>query len=157
MKYLLLNLFAAAALFGCGAPATQTGGASQSVAATAVATDGGALVNAIRAEAGLPALSRNAALDRAALAHARDMAANDFMSHTGSDGSTLRTRVDRVNYRWCTIGENVARGHRSDASAVEGWRTSQGHYRNMVKRDAQDYGLANVEGFRVLVVGARSC
>ena len=157
MKYLLLNLFATAALIGCGAPAPQSGGASQAVAATTSTADGGTLVNAIRAQAGLPALARNAALDRAALAHARDMAANNFMSHTGSDGSSLRTRVGRVNYSWCTLAENVASGHRSDASAVEGWRNSPGHYSNMVKRDGQEYGLANVDGFRVLVIGARTC
>lgn len=154
MKNLLVSIALVATLGACGgAPQTQSV-AAQPVSAT---SSGGSMVNAIRARAGLPALRRNAKLDRAALAHAKDMAANAFMSHKGSDGSDLRARVKRVGYRWCTLAENVARGHRSDASAIEGWRTSPGHYRNMVKRKAKDFGMANVNGFRVLVVGASRC
>lgn len=160
MKNTILSMAVAVALAGCGGSGTSTSTAdiaqSQPVSAS-TSGDGGAQMNAIRAQAGLPALKRNAELERAALAHARDMAANTFMSHTGTDGSDLRTRVERTNYRWCSLAENVARGHSTDARAVESWRTSPGHYRNMTKTKAQHYGLANVNGFRVLVIGASRC
>src|SRR5947209_9301346 len=45
-----------------------------------------------RAEAGLPPLAHNAALQQAAENHARDMAQHGAMSHKGSDGSTAEKR-----------------------------------------------------------------
>lgn len=147
----------ALALVGCGDEATPIDAPVSSTSAAKAGTSSGAQINAIRAEAGLPALQRNSLLDRAALAHARDMATNSFMGHTGSDGSKLKTRVNRTGYRWCTLGENVSRGFKSESAAIEGWRVSPGHYRNLVKAKARDYGIAEVNGFHTLVVGARNC
>src|SRR3954452_6207404 len=45
------------------------------------------LVDRARVEAGLLPLARAAALDRAATAHAEDMAAQGYMEHEGLDGS----------------------------------------------------------------------
>lgn len=148
----------AAALFlmGCSGTPTQTS-YFQSAAAQGATTPINAQINAIRASAGVGSVKRNAKLDRAALAHARDMAANNFLSHSGSDGSDLRIRVDRAGYDWCSLGENVSRGYRSDEAAIEQWSTSPGHYRNMIKPQAREFGMANVDGFRVMVLGASNC
>jgi uncharacterized protein YkwD len=116
-----------------------------------------AKVNAIRAQAGLAEVKRHPKLDAAARAQAMDMATNDFLGHTGSDGSDLRKRVDRVGYDWCTLAENVSRGYKSDARAIEAWRVSKGHHANITKRKAREFGYANVNGFRVLVLSARRC
>lgn len=141
----------------CGGQTAQTTVQSNPVSTATPGAPAGQQINAIRSRAGLPSLRRNSLLDRAALAHAQDMAANSFMSHTGSDGSTLRKRVNRTGYVWCTLGENVSRGHRTNARAIEGWRTSPGHYKNMVNAKAREYGFANVNGFRTLVVGSGKC
>ncbi|MCX7564793.1 CAP domain-containing protein [Sulfitobacter sp. F26169L] len=114
-------------------------------------------INAIRAKADMPPLARNAQLDAAAFAHAKDMAANNFMGHKGSDGSTVGQRVRRAGYGWCSLGENVSQGYASESSAIDGWRRSPGHYRNLVKRKVNEFGMAHVNGYRVLVVGARRC
>jgi len=55
-----------------------------------------------------PPLAFNADLLAAARAHSQDMASNDFQGHTGSDGSTLRSRVESAGYTgWNALAENV--------------------------------------------------
>jgi len=152
MRQILAGMAVLLALMGCAdAPAPA---ASQ----TAVSDDSviGQL-NGIRAQAGQAALSRNAQLNAAALVHARDMAANSFMGHTGTDGSDLRKRVERAGYGWCTLSENVSRGYSTNARAIEAWRVSPGHYANLIKNDAREFGMAEVNGFRVMVLAARRC
>ena len=55
-----------------------------------------------------PPLAFNANLIASARAHSQDMARNDFQGHTGSDGSSLVTRVERAGYAgWNALAENV--------------------------------------------------
>lgn len=154
MRNIIGSCVLALTLLGCGSAAVPQSEPAKPANASASI---GAMVNSIRAEKGLGKLTRNAKLDSAARAHAKDMAANKFMSHTGTDGSDLRKRVERTGYRWCMLAENLARGHQNNANAVKSWRVSAGHYRTMIKRKAKEYGTANVNGFRVLVVAAKRC
>jgi len=75
------------------------------------------------------------------------MAENCFLSHTGSDGSNLATRVLRAGYRhWIAIGENVAMGYRSPLEVVQGWMESPGHRENLLSSRFREIGVAYVEG-----------
>jgi len=56
------------------------------------------LINAERKKNGLPALTINSALTSAAQKHAADMACNSMLSHTGSDGSYVNTRIVAAGY-----------------------------------------------------------
>lgn len=57
------------------------------------------LVNRARVAAGRTPLGRSHELDRAAMAHSRDMVDNRFLEHEGSDGSTPQQRAERAGYR----------------------------------------------------------
>jgi uncharacterized protein YkwD len=116
-----------------------------------------ARINAIRAQAGLQAVRRNRTLDDAARAHAGDMAQRNFFSHTGSNGSSAGQRVKAAGYRWCMVAENIAKGYSSQGAAIETWRTSRSHYRNITHRTAREYGLANVGNVWVMVLAAKNC
>jgi uncharacterized protein YkwD len=87
-------------------------------------------------------LTLSAALSRAAAAHAADMAANDFMGHRGSDGSTAGERANRVGYRWRSVGENVAAGHPDADAVVQGWLESAGHCANIMSAQFTEMGVA---------------
>ena len=54
-----------------------------------------------------PALEWNNRLAQAALAHSRDMAENEHLSHVGSDGSDFVERANRAGYRGEPLGEKV--------------------------------------------------
>lgn len=132
---------------------------AQDVGTGSLAThDGGALLNAIRAQNGLVALSPNPALLHAATAHAADMATNGFMGHTSSNGDTVRDRARKQGYSACLIAENVALGQGSAAEVMNAWMASPGHRKNILNGKVSEYGLARGAGNAwVLVLGQPGC
>ncbi|MFU8881841.1 MAG: CAP domain-containing protein [Rhodobacterales bacterium] len=113
-------------------------------------------LNAQRAAHGLHAVQPHHLLMAAAEAHARDMARNGFMSHRGSDGSSVAQRVRRQGFCYRHVNENIAMGFRDPAQVMTGWYNSPGHRRNALSRNVTHYGFAAVERSWVLVMG-RPC
>lgn len=81
-------------------------------------------------------------LQNAATTHASDMATNNFFSHTGSDGSTLRQRVPATGYNYHKAGENIAAGQTSVAQVVADWMASPSHCTNMMQPEYRDLGVS---------------
>jgi uncharacterized protein YkwD len=81
-------------------------------------------------------------LHRLAEAHADDMAAHSYFSHTGRDGSKVADRATRARYNWQAIGENIAAGQQKPETAVEGWIKSPGHCANIMSADYAEMGVA---------------
>ena len=81
-----------------------------------------ALLNAERPRAGCDvALALEPRLVQTAQSHAEDMARNDFIDHTGSDGAVYTDRLDRVGYQYVRRGENIAAAFGSPAEVVAMW------------------------------------
>lgn len=99
------------------------------------------LINAERAVAGCPPLAVNSKLVAAAQGHSEDMALNDFVSHTGSNGSSFVNRIEAQGYSWSRGGENIAAGYNTAASAVNGWMNSSGHRGNILNCSYQETGV----------------
>jgi uncharacterized protein YkwD len=74
------------------------------------------------------------------------MATNRNLSHQGSDGSTMRSRIDDTGYDWMAIGENVAMGQTSPEAVMQSWMNSAGHRRNILNPDFQELGVGYAEG-----------
>lgn len=100
-----------------------------------------ALTNQQRKTKGLPPLGEDAALAKAAQAHACDNADTGRMTHDGSDGSTLPVRVERAGYDYREVAENVAAGFIDAPSVMSGWMGSKGHRRNILNRNLRDIGI----------------
>jgi len=90
----------------------------------------------------VPPLKLSLKLERAALAHARDMAQHDVLEHRGADGSRPADRVSRTGYRWRAVGENIAAGPRDAESVVRGWLDSPGHCANIMGPQFSEMGIA---------------
>lgn len=99
------------------------------------------LTNAERADAGCPALVANDRLMIAAQGHSDDMAANNFMSHTGSNGSSPWDRMREAGYEYRRAAENVAAGYRTAESVVNGWMNSSGHRANILNCALEEIGV----------------
>ena len=84
----------------------------------------------------------NSKLTIAAQGHAKDMAWNDMLSHKGSDGSSVRARVDRSGYRWQIVAENIAAGRQESAQVLSSWLESPGHCANLMNPAVTDIGAA---------------
>jgi uncharacterized protein YkwD len=82
------------------------------------------LINQARANASLPTLTVNSQLTIAAQGHSADMACNNFLGHTGSDGSYLTDRIRRTGYPGGS--EIIAIG--TPQNAMDQWRADPGHW-----------------------------
>ena len=105
------------------------------------------LVNAERAAQGLAAYSVDSRLRAAARVHATDMACNHFTSHTGSDGSSVRDRVERQGYAWSWIGENYyVSGNTTNGAqtAFDWWMASTAHRNNLLSPNYTQFGVGYV-------------
>jgi uncharacterized protein YkwD len=90
----------------------------------------------------VPPLALNGSLERAALEHSLDMAAHNYMDHTGRDGSSPADRITRTGYKWRLVGENLASGMMTPDEAVAGWLQSPHHCANLMTARFAEMGLA---------------
>lgn len=104
-----------------------------------------ARVNAERAKIGKAKLCYNRKLQTAAQLHSEDQVRMNKMSHTGSDGSTLGSRVTAQGFKWNGIAENVAAGQRDVESVMNSWMNSDGHRRNVLG-DYKFFGMGYAYG-----------
>jgi uncharacterized protein YkwD len=103
------------------------------------------LVNQQRSDNGVAALSINWQLMAAAQAHSEDMANNNYMGHTGSDGSTPASRAQGAGYPSSFVGENVAAGYATFDRVLEAYMEetppNDGHRRNVLSEEYQEIGF----------------
>ncbi len=103
------------------------------------------LINQERANQGLTPYNLQGQLQAAARLHSTDMACNDFLSHTGSDGSTVRDRIERQGYAWSWAGENIYATGDTSANAPQNaftwWMNSAPHRANLLSPNYTDIGL----------------
>lgn len=119
------------------------------------------MTNAYRAQYSLNAYNWNSTLASAAQAHAEDMAANSYFSHTGQDGSSPGQRISAKGLNWNACSENIDAGYYSAEAALNGWINSSKHRKNLISEtythigvgaaynadDSQGYGTRYVQDF----------
>ena len=115
----------------------------------------GHMLNTARARFGIDPLARNANLDRAALEHARDMAAGGYISHRSRDGTTPGQRARISGYQYCRIAENIAKGFDDAQSVHEAWMRSENHRKNNLLPEVVEYGFGHAGDVWVLMLGRR--
>jgi uncharacterized protein YkwD len=101
----------------------------------------------------VPELTWNIQLEQAAARHAKDMDQNNLFGHAGSDGSGPDERITAEGYIWSICGENVAYGYSSVEDAINGWKKSPGHCRNIMDAEFKELGAAQAGIFWVQEFG----
>jgi uncharacterized protein YkwD len=96
--------------------------------------------------AAAPPVVWNALLTQAADGHSRDMAAQNYFSHTSLDGRSMSARVSATGYAWSSLGENIAAGYGSVNDVMQGWITSPGHCANLMNPGFTEVGMACAPG-----------
>ncbi|WP_322796430.1 CAP domain-containing protein [Tepidiforma sp.] len=111
------------------------------------------LMNAARAEQGLPPLAPDDRLVEVALARARDLVANNYFDHYGPDGSSAFSELALRGIRYALAGENLARNNyiesRTVDAAFQGLMGSPGHRANILEPRFSRAGVAAVRSGRV--------
>ena len=98
------------------------------------------LINSERANAGLPALTINSLLSAAAQGHAGDMACNNNISHTGSDGSSSYSRVLASGYSG-TFTEEIIYGGGGPQAAMSWWMNDKIHHDAILNPNSTELGV----------------
>lgn len=121
------------------------------------------VINAYREQNGLSAYTLNPQLERAAQAHANDMACNKLFVHTGSNKSTPHTRVTASDYLASSLSENVYGSYPplTGQGVVSWWRNDQTdvrHNLNLLSSTFMEIGVGysfyNNFGYYVVVFAA---
>ena len=100
------------------------------------------LINQRRSENGLAPVTLVSELTQSSRRHSRDMADNNFTSHTGSDGSDAGERMEEAGYDWIRWGEIIAWGFGGNPeSAVNWWMNSDGHRAIILDGRYEDFGV----------------
>jgi uncharacterized protein YkwD len=83
----------------------------------------------------------NAKLAQAAQSHSEYQFANETLTHTGKNGTSIGDRATQAGYEWSSVGENVAMGYKDEKLVVQGWLKSPGHCKNIMNKSFTDMGV----------------
>lgn len=97
------------------------------------------ITNNYRSLVGVPSLTLDSSLVEAASIRAKEL--NDSFSHTRPNGSSCFTVLSELGISYGTAGENIAAGYSSSQSVMEGWRSSSGHYQNIISSKFKKIGI----------------
>jgi uncharacterized protein YkwD len=106
------------------------------------------LTNQERAKQGLAPLKMDSRLNDSAEKHSQDMAAQNYFSHQGKNGSQPWDRMEDSGYgNFARAAENIALGQTSAQQVVSDWMNSPGHRRNILDPNLKDLGVGYFNGY----------
>ncbi len=101
------------------------------------------IINAYRAQNGLPPWSIDDRLTAIATAYARHLADAGQMTHELQPYGGLEKRLKDAGYSYLVAGENLGEGHTDVQDAFEGWHHSPPHDRGMRDAEATVFGIGS--------------
>ena len=105
-----------------------------------------ALVNEQRANYGLAPLSYSSELEAVAYAHSKDMAQNNYFSHTNLSGQSPFDRIKAAGISYRSAAENIAAGQKTPQEVVSAWMNSAGHRANILNSSVTKMGVGIYSG-----------
>jgi len=104
-----------------------------------------ALVNKVRQENGLNAVTWAEDVAKVARAHSSDMINRGFFSHTNPDGLSPFDRLKNSGISYRTASENIAYGQRTAQAVMDAWMNSSGHRANILNKNVKEIGVGAVK------------
>ena len=106
------------------------------------------LVNEIRTNNGLKALTEDWELSRVARYKSQDMKDNQYFSHTSPIYGSPFTMIKNFGISYRAAGENIAKGQLTPQDVVNAWMNSSGHRANILNSAYTKIGVGYVESGR---------
>ena len=103
------------------------------------------LVNEIRAQYGLNALTENWELSRVARYKSQDMRDRGYFSHTSPTYGSPFDMMKAFGLSYRSAGENIAYGYRTPEAVVKAWMNSSGHRENILSAKYTQIGVGYVQ------------
>ena len=104
------------------------------------------LVNEIRVENGLKALTYDWELARVARYKSQDMKDNKYFAHNSPVYGTPFQMIKNFGSSYRSAGENIAKGYATPQAVVNGWMNSSGHRANILHANYTHIGVGYVSG-----------
>lgn len=104
------------------------------------------LVNEQRTNYGLAPLSYSKELEAVAYAHSKDMAQNNYFSHTNLSGQSPFDRIHAAGISYRSAAENIAAGQKTPQEVVSAWMNSAGHRANILNSSVTKMGVGIYSG-----------
>lgn len=83
----------------------------------------------------------NEKLNTVAQAKAEDMANRKYFSHTTPEGNKVWIDIQKSNYSYLTVGENLALGWNNPIAMMEAWKKSPSHNYNLINHRYRETGI----------------
>lgn len=100
-----------------------------------------ALVNDVRAQYGLSALTINQELCQVARYKSQDMAEKGYFAHESPTYGSPFQMMQTFGISYQTAGENIAYGQRTPQAVVDAWMNSSGHRANILNSSYTQIGV----------------
>ncbi len=104
------------------------------------------LVNQARKDESVEILKLNPVLSNSALAKANDIISKDYFAHISPDGKRPWDFIDRGQYAYALVGENLAMNFTTAESVHRALMNSPSHKKNIMNAKYRDIGLAMARG-----------
>ena len=105
-----------------------------------------AAANQLRAQRGLAPLRNDPRLQKAAEAHACEMARRGLMTHAGTTTRGPSGRIKQLGYAPRITSENIAAGRLNLNQTLREWHSSPAHLSNVVIPGLQHHGIGHAVG-----------
>ena len=99
------------------------------------------LINAYRSSKGLSVLTVDPTLNRIAAETARELARRDTLKTSMHTAAGLGRRLNAASYSAARAAENLGAGYPTLQAAVDGWKGSSGHNKNLVNPEMTHMGI----------------
>lgn len=106
------------------------------------------LVNEIRVQNGLKALTYDWELSRVARIKSQDMRDNGYFSHTSPVYGSPFQMMKNFGITYRSAGENIAKGQATPQAVVNAWMNSSGHRANILNSSYTHIGVGYVSSGR---------
>lgn len=105
------------------------------------------LVNKLRAQNGLPALTIDSNLSAKARIKSNDMKTNNYFSHNSPTYGSPFQMMQSLGISYRSAGENIAKGFTSAERVVNAWMASPSHRANILSPNYTTIGVGYVDGY----------
>lgn len=99
------------------------------------------LVNKVRAQNGLGALTNNWQLERVARYKSTDMMNKKYFSHISPTYGSPFTMMENFGIKFSAAGENIAMGQKTPDEVMKDWMNSPGHRANILSPNYNQIGV----------------
>ncbi len=104
------------------------------------------LINRDRISQDISTVQFNEELNFSAMNKAKDLIQNNYFAHVSPDGKKPWDWINRDNYKYLLVGENLAMNFTTPESVHKALMLSPSHKKNILNKEYKDIGLAVLNG-----------